>query len=67
LLNGLLSLCLPDEHKHNPPADLLDQCINAILPICNTQDHPIQTKAKQKQVDKEALADGLELREYLTE
>ena len=32
LLNGLLSLCLPDEHKYNPPADFLGRYINAILP-----------------------------------
>jgi hypothetical protein len=67
LLNGLLLLCLPEEHKHNPPADLLDQCINAVLPICNPQDNPIQTKAKQKPVDEETLADGMGLRTYLTE
>jgi len=67
LLNGLLSLCLLEEHKHNAPADLLDQCINAVLPICNTQDHPIQMKGKQKRVDEEALADGLGLWKYLTE
>jgi hypothetical protein len=33
LLNYLLS---HEEHKHNAPADLLDQCISAVLPICNT-------------------------------
>ena len=66
LLNGLLLLCLPEEHKHNPPADLLYQCINAVLPICNTQDNPIQMKAKQKRVDEEMLADGMGPRTYLT-
>jgi hypothetical protein len=35
LLNGMLSLCLPEEHKHNPPTDLLDQCLNAVIHICN--------------------------------
>jgi hypothetical protein len=35
LLNGMLSLCLPEDHKHNPITDLLDQCLNAVLPICN--------------------------------
>lgn len=48
LLNGLLSRCLPEEHKSSPPSDLLNQCISAVLPICNTQDHPITTKGKQK-------------------
>jgi hypothetical protein len=67
LLNGLLLLCLPEEHKQNPPADLLDQCINAVLPIRNAQDHPIQTQGKQKRIDEEALADGLGLRTNLTE
>jgi hypothetical protein len=67
LLNGLLLICLPDEHKDNPPTDLLDQCINAVLPICNTQDNPIQMKAKQKRVDEETLADGMGLRTYLAE
>jgi len=60
-------LCLPEEHKHNPFADLLEQCIDAVLPICNAQDHPIQTTGKQKQVDEEALADCLGLRTNLTE
>jgi hypothetical protein len=67
LLNGLLSRCLPEGHKSNPPSDLLDQCINAVLPICNTQHHPIRTKGKQKQVDEQALADGLGVRKYLIE
>ena len=58
LLKGLLSLCLPEEHK--PPSCLLGECINAVLPICNA-------KASQKQVDQEALADGLGLRTCLTE
>jgi len=66
LLNGLLSLCLPEEYKPSAPADLLDQCLNAVLPICNAQDHPIQTKGKQKRID-EALADSLGLRTYLIE
>jgi len=58
-LNGLLSLCLPEEHKRNPPAGLLGDCINAVLPICNARDQSIQTRqteAKQNQVDEEALA-----------
>src|ERR1700722_20679343 len=67
LLNYLLSLCLLEEHKHNEPAGLLDQCISAVLPICNTQDYPIQTKGKQKCVDEGALVGGLGLRKYLTE
>jgi hypothetical protein len=71
LLNGLLSLCLPTgghgQQLELLPADLLDQCLTAVLPICNTQDHPIKSKGKQKTVDKELLADGLGLRQYLTE
>jgi hypothetical protein len=67
LLNGLLSLCLPEEYKHNAPADLLNQCLNAVLPICNAQDHQIKTKGKQKRTDEEALADSLGLRTYLIE
>jgi hypothetical protein len=67
LLDGLLSLCLPEEYKSNAPADLLDQCLNAVLPICNPQDHQIKTKGKQKRSDEEALADSLGLRTYLTE
>jgi hypothetical protein len=37
LLKGMLSLCLPKEDKHNPAPDLLDQCLNAVLPICNAE------------------------------
>jgi hypothetical protein len=35
LLTGLLPLCLPEENKHIAPTDLLDQCLNAVIPICN--------------------------------
>jgi hypothetical protein len=67
LLNGLLSLCLPEEYESDAPTDLLDQCLKAVLPICNAQDHPIRTKGKQKRADEEALADRLGLRTYLNE
>jgi hypothetical protein len=58
LLNGLLSLCLPEEYESDAPTDLLDQCLNTVLPICNAQYHPIKTKGKQKWADDEALADS---------
>jgi hypothetical protein len=67
LLNGLLSLCLPEEYKCNAPAGLLDQCLNAVLPICNAQDHQAKMKGKQKQTDEEALADSLGICTYLIE
>ena len=67
LLNGLLSLCLPEEYESDTPADLLDQRLNAVLPICNVWDHPIKTKGKQKRANDEALADSLGLRTYLNE
>ena len=65
LLNGLLSLHLPEKYKHNPPTNLLDQCIDAVLPICNARHRLVETKGAQKRADDEALADGLGLREYL--
>jgi hypothetical protein len=61
LLKGLLSLCAS---KDISPANLLNQCINAVLPICNAED---QSNTKLKGVDKKASADGLKLREYLNE
>ncbi len=66
LLNGLLSLCLPEDHKHNPPVGLLDECIEAVLPICNPQDNRKQTKRKNL-ADKETLADGSALLAHLTD
>jgi hypothetical protein len=33
----MLSLCLPEEHKHNPPADLLEQCLKGVLDISNQE------------------------------
>lgn len=64
LLKALLSLC---SSKDIPPANLLNQCVNAVLPICNAEDHPIQSKAKSKRVDKNTSTDGSKLREYLDE
>jgi hypothetical protein len=61
LLEFLLSLCAS---KDTPPANLLNQCINAVLPICNAED---QSNTTLKGVDKNASADGLKLREYLNE
>jgi hypothetical protein len=66
-LKGLLTRCLPEEHRSNAPGDLLDQCINAVLPICNSLGHPITTKGTKKRAHEEAQADGLALRKYLTE
>jgi hypothetical protein len=60
LLNGMLSLCLPEEHKHNPPTDLLKQCLEAVLPICNVEapdgrdcapESSVKTKGKQRRGD----------------
>jgi len=64
-LDGLLSLCLLEEHEHNPPVDLLERCINAVLPICNPHCRPIETKRGQKRADEEAPAGSLELRKHL--
>jgi hypothetical protein len=66
LLNGLLSRCLPEKLKANPPADLLHQCINAVLPLCNSQGCPTTTKGKEKQAN-EKVRDGVKLRAYLQE
>jgi hypothetical protein len=66
LLNGLLSLCLAEEHKQNPPADLLGRCIDAVLPICNAPDLQNQEKGKQERDEEEARADRSGLRTNLT-
>jgi hypothetical protein len=44
----MLSLCLPEGHKHNPPADLLKRCLDAVLHICNDQKSPIENKGKEQ-------------------
>src|SRR5882757_6282348 len=44
----MLSLCLPEEHKHNPPADLLKRCLDAVLHICNDQKSPMEDKGKEQ-------------------
>jgi hypothetical protein len=64
LLNGLLWHCLTEEQKANPPADLLNQCLKAVLPICNQHDRPLSTTGKEKQ-SKEKDRDGILLREHL--
>lgn len=61
LLNALLSRCLLEEHKDNPPSDLLHQCLKAVLPLCNTQDCP-ELKGRQSQG---LSVDGLALRDQL--
>jgi hypothetical protein len=57
-------LCLPEEHKHNPPADLLKRCLDAVLHICNDQKSPIENKGKEQK-----RGDNLRgcLTDYLTE
>lgn len=72
LLNALLLHCLAEEHKQNPPADLLGRCIDAVLPICNAPDLQNQEKRKrkgkqkQKREEEEAQADRSGLRTNLT-
>jgi hypothetical protein len=77
MLNYFLRRCSPGD----PPPDLLDQCLKAVLPICNEQQDPAALKQKQtinkkkqkqkpkKQNKQEAAApptaDGSKLRQYL--
>jgi hypothetical protein len=37
LLNGMLSRCLPKEGKRNLAPNVLDLCLEAVLPICNDE------------------------------
>jgi hypothetical protein len=64
-LGALLSLCLPKEHNQNPPVNLLDTCIEAVLPICNAHLRPIETKRGQNRNELEKSWSGL--RSHLTE
>ena len=64
LLKALLSLCSSEDI---PPAILLNQCVNAVLPICNPKDYPIKLRAKSKRGDEKPSTDGSELQKYLDE
>jgi hypothetical protein len=40
LLKGLLSLCLPEGNSASTDlTDLLDRCLHAVLPICNSDEN----------------------------
>jgi hypothetical protein len=64
LLNALPSRCLLEEHKHNPPGDILNQCLKAVLPLCNNTQDPETTE--QRQIEQETIDDCLALRKSLT-
>ncbi|KAF8881740.1 hypothetical protein BD779DRAFT_1788133 [Infundibulicybe gibba] len=47
VLETFLMLCLPDEKRATKPENLLQRCLEAVLPICNQEDSRLRSNLKK--------------------